>query len=150
MDSGANSQRIDLTSNELEAANRAEATALLIRSGYRVYRPEADCYGEDLVICSPDGELRAVQLKSRPTVDWHRYGGRSIWMLFPDPSGGQGAGRDWYLIPHDHFYERVKSRHGHTEKWLEAWSYPNVSQDLRAYLNPFRIAADKLDKAVAT
>jgi hypothetical protein len=29
-----------LSSNELEAANRAEATALLIRSGYRVYCTE--------------------------------------------------------------------------------------------------------------
>ncbi len=58
-----------LTSNEVEAANRAEATALLIRAGYRVYRPEADCYGEDLVVRTPTGELRAVQLKSRPTVD---------------------------------------------------------------------------------
>jgi hypothetical protein len=38
---------IKLTANEIEAANRAEATALLIRVGYRVYRPEADCYGED-------------------------------------------------------------------------------------------------------
>src|SRR5258707_15509303 len=42
-----------LTSNELEAANRAEATALLIRAWYRVYRPEADGYGEDLVVRTP-------------------------------------------------------------------------------------------------
>lgn len=38
------SEDIGLTSNEIEAANRAEAIALLIRAGYRVYRPEADCY----------------------------------------------------------------------------------------------------------
>ena len=38
-----------LTANEIEAANRAEATAILIRGGYRVYRPEADVSGEDLV-----------------------------------------------------------------------------------------------------
>jgi hypothetical protein len=47
-----------VTSNELEAANRAEATALLIRAGYRVYRPEADGYGEDLGV--PDAERRAA------------------------------------------------------------------------------------------
>jgi phosphoglycolate phosphatase-like HAD superfamily hydrolase len=58
-----------LQSNELEAANRAEATALLIRCGYRVYRPEADVEGEDLVVRTPDGDLLAVQLKSRITVD---------------------------------------------------------------------------------
>ena len=64
-----------LTSNEIEAANRAEATALLIRVGYRVYRPEADCYGEDLILRTPDGKLRAVQLKASPDVNWKKYGG---------------------------------------------------------------------------
>jgi hypothetical protein len=34
-----------ITANEIEAANRAEATAILIRHGYRVYRPEADVSG---------------------------------------------------------------------------------------------------------
>ena len=46
------------TANEIEAANRAEATALLIRSGYRVYRPEADCFGEDLILRTPSGDIR--------------------------------------------------------------------------------------------
>jgi len=32
-----------LTPNEIEAANRAEITARLIRLHYRVYRPEANC-----------------------------------------------------------------------------------------------------------
>jgi phosphoglycolate phosphatase-like HAD superfamily hydrolase len=51
-----------LAHNEIEAANRAEATAILIRAGYRVYRPEADVSGEDLVIRTPEaeGELRPV------------------------------------------------------------------------------------------
>jgi len=31
-----------LSANEIEASNRAEAAAMLIRAGYRVYRPEAD------------------------------------------------------------------------------------------------------------
>jgi hypothetical protein len=56
-----------LSSNELEAANRAEATALLFRSGYRVYRPEADVDGEDLILHhKPSGELRRTQLKPPP------------------------------------------------------------------------------------
>ncbi len=50
-----------LTSNEIEAANRAEATAILIRTGFRVYRPEADVSGEDIVIRTPDGELCATR-----------------------------------------------------------------------------------------
>jgi hypothetical protein len=52
-----------------EAANRAEATALLIRCGYRVYRPEADIEGEDPVLRLQSGALHGVQLKSRPLVD---------------------------------------------------------------------------------
>src|SRR5262249_4710726 len=74
----------NLTANEIEAANRAEATALLIRAGFRVYRPEADCYGEDLILRTPHGELLPVQLKGRAGVDWYKYGRiQSLWMLFP-------------------------------------------------------------------
>ena len=129
----------ELTANEIEAANRAEATALLIRGGYRVYRPEADCYGEDLILRTPSGEIRVVQLKGRPTVDWNRYGkGQSIWMLFPDPKSS-GLGRRWFLVPHDQFYEWVKSKHGHTPKWSEAWSYPSVSRELGRFLEQFAV-----------
>jgi hypothetical protein len=124
---------------EIEAANRAEVTALLIRSGYRVYRPEADVSGEDLVVRTIHGELRAVQLKSRPAVDWHRYGGRQIWMLFPDCAGGSN-GRLWFLIPHDELFAWIKERHGHTSGWSEAWSYPKVSTQLRGFLEAFVLA----------
>ena len=121
-----------LSSNEVEAANRAEATALLIRAGYRVYRPEADCHGEDLVIRTPTGELLAVQLKSRPTVDEKRYGAGAIWMLFPDPKGG--AGRTWFLVPHKELHVWYESRHGHAKKWDGTWSDPHVSRELRSFL----------------
>ena len=100
-----------IKSNEIETANRAEATAILIRAGYRVYRPEADVHGEDLVIRSPEGALRSVQMKGRPAVEWKRYGGKTIWMLFPDPQGPQ-PGRPWFLVEHDEFFQWVKARHG--------------------------------------
>lgn len=127
-----------LTSNEIEAANRAEATAILIRAGYRVYRPEADVSGEDLVIRAPDGELRPVQMKGRPSVEWRRYGGRQIWMLFPDPSGRK-PGRPWFFIKHDDLFSRVKNRHGAAPGWNDAWSYPRMSVDLRELLQPFML-----------
>lgn len=126
-----------LTSAEIEAANRAEATALLIRAGFRVYRPEADVHGEDLVLRTRAGELRSAQLKGRPTVEWQRYGGRGIWMLFPDPDGAI-PGRDWFLVEHDPFYAWVKERHGASPKWEEAWSYPSISRPLAGFLEPFR------------
>lgn len=95
-----------------ESANRGEVTALLIRSGFRVYRPEADVYGEDLVVWSPDSEtFHAVQLKGRPIVDKKKYGDRNIWMLFPSARYNPSASRDWYMTPHDEFYTWVEGRH---------------------------------------
>lgn len=127
-----------LTPNEIEAANRAEVTALLIRAGYRVYRPEADCHGEDLILRTPGGKLLLVQLKARPEVDWNRYGkGKCLWMLFPDPKGS--SGRKWFLVPHNRFYEWTKGKHGHAPKWNEAWSYPSISRELGRFLVGFAV-----------
>src|SRR5258708_2305161 len=99
-----------LTPNEIEAANPAEPTALLIRAGYRVYRPEADCYGEDLILREPCGQLRVTQLKSCPTVNRLKYGGKDIWMLFPDTNIPTASGRKWFLVPHDLFYAWIENR----------------------------------------
>ena len=126
-----------LTSNEIEAANRAEATALLIQVGYRVYRPEADCYGEDLILRTPDGKLRAVQLKASPDVNWKKYGGRSLWMLFP---GSKRAGpRRWFLVPHDKLYEYAKSKHAHAPNWKKAWHWPYIPKELGRFLGRFEV-----------
>ena len=133
-----------LTSNEIESANRAEATAILIRAGYRVYRPEADVSGEDLVIRTPEGQLRSVQMKARPVVELRRYGGHEIWMLFPDPAGRR-PGRPWFLIEHDEFFEWVKARHGHTAGWTDAWSFPRINTELRNFLQAFKVQSAELD-----
>jgi hypothetical protein len=120
-----------------EAANRAEVTALLIRFGYSVYRPEADCEGEDLIVRAPlpSNELRAVQLKGRPTVDFKRYGGRGLWMLFPSaPYSSQP--RTWYLVPHDKLHEWVKDRHG-----ADYWHYPSMTTPLRSFLEKWAIGS---------
>jgi hypothetical protein len=136
-----------LAHNEIEAANRAEATAILIRAGYRVYRPEADVSGEDLVVRTPEpeGELRAVQMKSRPLVDWHRYGGRDMWMLFPDPVGDI-PGRPWFFIKHDELFVWYKERHGAAPGWVQRhearqpeWSEKGVGVELRKFLQPFML-----------
>lgn len=122
-----------------EAANRAEATALLIRCGYRVYRPEADVEGEDLVLRLQSGALHGVQLKSRPLVDWKRYARRGLWMLFPDRSYTPHKPRLWFLVPHDMFFDWVKARHGHSPGWADHWSYPHVGKDLRAFLTGYEV-----------
>ena len=128
-----------LSSNELEAANRAEATALLIRRGYRVYRPEADVEGEDLVLRSPERRLLLVQLKGRLTVNDASYGGdRTILMLFPDRPF-DGAKRDWFLVPHGDLLTIMRKRHGHTENWKDAWTIRTVPKQVRPLLEKFQI-----------
>jgi hypothetical protein len=124
---------------EIEAANRAEVTALLIRSGYRVYRPEADIDGEDLVLAMPEDskktaprELIKVQLKSRPYVDKPRYGGKKLWMLFPSAKFSPTERRDWFLIEHDVLFEWTKK--DRSEGWGDIWSYPTISKKLREFL----------------
>jgi len=94
----------------IEAANRAEATAMLIRAGFRVYRPEADVAGEDLVVRTPGGLLNAVQLKSRLHVNWEKYGEQGLWMLFP-ATGYRGIARSWYLVDHDLLFAILWSKH---------------------------------------
>jgi hypothetical protein len=131
----------------IEAANRAEVTSLLIRCGYMVYRPEADFEGEDLVVKTPACELLGVQLKGRPCVDWARYGGKRLWMLFPSAPFAVNIRRDWYLTPHDELYEWIEKRHGHTAKWGKAWSYPSMSADLREKLKGQQIEPQKIGGA---
>jgi hypothetical protein len=123
-----------LKSNEIEAANRGEATALLIRSGWRVYRPEADCDGEDLIVRRLNGcqhTLLLVQLKSRVTVNWKKYGKRGLWMLFPD-GPHKPTGRSWFLIPHDSLYVLVNEHY--TVAKHGRWSSGTVSRALRCAL----------------
>lgn len=92
--------------------------------------------GEDLIIRDRTGELRSVQLKGRPTVDWPTYGQNNIWMLFPDPDGPI-PGRRWYLIPHNTLYAWVKDRHGSSPKWEESWSYSYISEALSQFLEKY-------------
>ena len=134
-----------LTSNEIEAANRAEATAIPIRGGYRVYRPEADVSGEDPAIRNLDGELLSVQIKGRPMVHWSLYGGHKMWMLFPDPAGVIPR-RPWFFIKHDELFNWYKKRHGALPGWVQRhkagkaeWSEKGLGVELRKFLQSFML-----------
>ena len=129
-------------SNLLEAANRAEVTALLIRAGYRVYRPEADTEGEDLVLRIPDGRLVPVQQKGRVHVEREKYAARGIAMLFPDAPFNGKRQREWFLIDHDLLFSWLKERHGHAEGFAAGkWSCRSPATWLRERLEPYRIRA---------
>ena len=130
-----------MSSNLIEAANRAEATSLLIRLRYKVYRPEADDDGEDLVVRLPDGQLVPVQLKARLHVEHHRYGSKGIWMLFPDSPWNSNMRRNWYLVPHDHLLAIMQARHGHAKSFAELkWTTSSPAKAVAALLAEFRLA----------
>jgi hypothetical protein len=129
-----------LSSNLLEAAKRAEVTALLIRAGYRVYRPEADTDGEDLVLRRPDGSLIPVQQKGRVHVEREKYSSRSIWMLFPDAPFNGVRQRHWFLVEHDLLYEWLEHQHGHAPGFADGkWSCRSPAKWLREKLEPYRL-----------
>jgi hypothetical protein len=123
----------------IEAANRAEVTALLIRCGYQVYRPESDINGEDLVVKSKKGKMRAVQLKGRLTIDESKYLNKNIWMLFPSQVYKFGVKREWFLIPHDILCNYIHDHY--TVRSKGRWGCPKVPRDalpflLRWHLDP--------------
>lgn len=127
-----------LSSNLEEAGNRAEATAILIRKGYKVYRPEADDGGEDLVLRTPNGELLAVQLKGRLHVERDKYAAPAIWMLFPDSPWAADRARDWFLVPHDALFEIMRQRHRHADGFAEGkWTVRSPANEVRAWLSPY-------------
>lgn len=127
-------------SNLIEAANRAEATALLIRCGFRVYRPEADVGGEDLVLRKLDGRLIPVQLKARVHVEREKYLGQGLTMLFPDAPFQSTRRREWYLVDHDQLYDWLYKHHGHAAGFADGkWTCSSPAAWLRQALEPHRL-----------
>ena len=129
-----------LTSLEIEAANRCEATTILIRHGYQIYSAMIDVNGEDIAVRTPDGELLSVQQKSRVVVDKKRYSGK--WLLFP----GQGMPfqRKWYLVEHDKVWEWMFKKHGNATCWgtrNRDWS-AEVSRDFAEYFSAHSLTID--------
>jgi hypothetical protein len=133
-----------ITDNEQEAANRAEAMVLLIRAGYRVYRPEADAYGEDLILRTPTGKLRAVQLKGRMTVNRRKYGQKSLWMLFPSTTFRSDVRREWFLVPHDQLYEMLRKKHGKAPAFSKEWHCRTVPAADRKHLAKFLLRRHRI------
>ena len=94
-----------------EAINLNEVTSILLNKGFMLYRPEVDINGVDFLLKTPLGFIQKCQLKSRAYVEWNRYGGKDIFMVFPGK--GDVGNRDWYLIPHDKLFGILKQKHGH-------------------------------------
>lgn len=126
-----------LPDNSVEAANRHELTAILIFAFCHVLTLHADINGVDIVIHTPEGEVRNTQIKARPTIEWERYGGRSIWMAFPDPQGEKIVGkRLWFHVKHDllvDFFNQDGGKRGLDKEY----SRSEISKKLLEFLQPY-------------
>ena len=130
-----------MNTNLIEAQNLNEVSALFLKNKFMMYRPEADIDGIDFIVQTPENNFLKCQLKSRAYVHWNKYGGKNIYMVFP----GQGDSfqREWYLMPHDTLFEKLKEIHGSAPKWNhpdfgEYWHEP-VSKKLADELKSFSI-----------
>lgn len=130
-----------MNTNLIEAQNLNEVSALFLKKKFMIYRPEADIDGIDFIIQTPENNFLKCQLKSRAYVQWKKYGDKNIYMVFP----GQGVSfqREWYLVPHDTLFEKLKNIHGDAPKWNhpdfgEYWHEP-VSTKLAEELKSFSI-----------
>lgn len=135
-----------------EAINRCEVTIHLLQKGYMVFRPEADVDGVDFVVRTPDGKYLSCQQKSRCIVQPEKYGGKSIWMIFPGK--GKPLHRDWYLIEHDRLFTIQKRKHGSAPDWKnktkgEFWSEP-VGKSLAEELKGYRICSADSEECLRT
>jgi hypothetical protein len=125
----------------IEAYNLNEVSAIFLKKGFMLYRPEADVDGVDFIIQTPENNFLKCQLKSRAYVLWNKYGNKDIYMVFP--AQGDSFNREWYLIPHDTLFQILKSKHGDAPNWNhsefgEHWNTP-VSKNLADELKSFTI-----------
>jgi hypothetical protein len=72
-------------------------------------------------------------------VNWQRYGGRNLWMLFPSQPFQAGKARQWYLVPHDMLYQWQHERHGHASSWKGAWSSRSISKQVATLLRRYEV-----------
>ncbi|MCX7383114.1 MAG: hypothetical protein NT133_17265 [Alphaproteobacteria bacterium] len=121
----------------IEAANRAEVTAILIRSGYRVLSPEADIDGGDMFLMrTSDRVMLVAQLKGRPACH-DKYRGKDIHMLFPAPATAP-LRRDWYLMPHDPLFDFAKGVYKPDKEFKER-HWPKMTSELQGCLDKHAI-----------
>ncbi len=123
---------MDFDRKLIEAANRAEVSAILIRNGYRVYAPEADVDGVDLVLREKSGRILPVQQKGRPACH-EKYRGQGITMLFPEPKSVP-LRRSWYLILHDQLFNHAKSNYKSSDDFVGR-HWPTMTKKLRDFLD---------------
>lgn len=130
----------DLNSRQKENYNFQKLSAVLTDYGFVTMRLSDDWRGADFIAQHIDGEtFIRTQLKSRLAFD-KKYQGKDLYIAFSD-------GGTWYLYPHDELLEKVLAATGigDTNSWSErgGYSFPSVSKQMLALLEPYRITDDE-------
>ena len=119
-----------LNSKQRESYNFQKLSAVLADYGFTTYRMHDDLKGADFFAIGTNGDILKVQLKGRFVVD-RKYLGKDILMGFPD-------GDQWYLYPHDQFYDLVIKRSKGAAS-NERRSFPSVSKWIKPHLEEFKL-----------
>jgi hypothetical protein len=127
----------NVSANHVEFANRARLITRLFELGFGVYVPVID-EGIDLVAYrEADKHFRAIQLKTRWTID-KKYLGRDIWIAFPDDQT-----QDWFLAPHDEMVKLGEDRrYCVTKSWVDRGLYhlAPLGHELRIAMSSWRVS----------
>jgi hypothetical protein len=129
-----------LDPRQQEAFNFQKVSAVLADYGFTTIRLTTDWRGADFIAQHFDGTtFLKVQLKGRCTLD-KKYIDRDLHVCFP-------AGDQWFLYPHDELLLKVLAETGigETDSWKKqgGYSFPKLSQKLRAILGPYRLEAEE-------
>lgn len=84
-----------------EATNRTLIDHKMLGLGYVPCHPAHDAGVDTVYYRETDGDIRAVQQKSRVGI-WKKYIRRNIWIAFPE-------GKLWYMYPHDELVEHCEA-----------------------------------------
>ena len=87
-----------------EATNRTLIDHKMLGLGYVPCHPALDAGVDTVYYRETDGDIRAVQQKSRVGI-WKKYIRRNIWIAFPE-------GKLWYMYPHDELVEHCEADPG--------------------------------------
>lgn len=129
----------DLNPRQQENYNFQKVSAILADYGFVTMRLSDDWQGADFIAHHVDGEtLLRIQLKGRLSFA-KKYEGKGLHVVFRD-------GAQWHLYPHDELLDRVlaETNVANTQSWRETgeYTYPRLSQQLRTFLEPYRIGHD--------
>ena len=119
----------------LEAIQRNEIQAYLMKMGWMVYNPAADVGGVDwIAINLSTNELRKIQQKSRFLIN-KKYIGKDLWI-------GTAAYGAIYMIPHDKLLETSAGlKAQRTKSWRENGEYhwPSISEAMKKEVQGYAI-----------